>query len=69
MLELGFKSPHGTIDHYIMLFADFEPTDGMRWLVDEPSLGFIFLFRSKVDKFSFDKMSECDSNVLPHCAH
>jgi hypothetical protein len=58
ILEAGYRCPHRTINKYVKVFTDFEPTDGESWTNHEPPLPLDFNFETKVTRLNFDKMSK-----------
>jgi len=58
LLQGGYNSPHKTIDKYVQTFTDFLPSDGLRWIGNEPELPADLSFEvAKASRMDFGKMS------------
>ena len=58
LLEVGYLSPHRTLNRYVEAFTNFRPSDGAQWVVDEPELPLDKDFRTRVTSLNLDKLQE-----------
>lgn len=56
IFQVGYRSPHRTVNAYVEALTDFKPTDAGDWAIYEPELP--FNPKTEVSKLNFDKMSQ-----------
>ena len=56
ILDIGYLSPHKTLNQYVHLFTNFQPNDGELWTDKEQEIPCERYFEAKIIKLNLDKL-------------